>query len=252
MHTPEFEANLTNLRRDGFLLIPQAIDQETVSAWKTILYDMYEKEAYCGRNGVGNVYFNKLLAQQSALTQALIAQDKVAPYLKAIMGKQCQLRSVRAHVNPAEYRQEWHMDFYDYYYQAEKAEALQPATAVCLNTTFYLTDNPPERARLTFVDNYLNRPIPAELIPHLGYTEDRSNPFQQWLMMNKPTLIYTQWLAMRSSSILIFPIKGPKWGPDPEGEIRANPGLTLSTKSHVPRHSLCQRPPIYARYVALS
>lgn len=221
MHTPEFEANLTNLRRDGFLLIPQAIDQETVSAWKTILYDMYEKEAYCGRNGVGNVYFNKLLAQQSALTQALIAQDKVAPYLKAIMGKQCQLRSVRAHVNPAEYRQEWHMDFYDYYYQAEKAEALQPATAVCMNTTFYLTDNPPERARLTFVDNYLNRPIPAELIPHLGYTEDRSNPFQQWCDEQAHVDLH----PMAGDAVIFYshiPHQGAKMGPDPEGEIRAN------------------------------
>ncbi|MBT5830771.1 MAG: hypothetical protein HOH77_11335, partial [Candidatus Latescibacteria bacterium] len=104
-----FEANLKDLESNGFLLIKNAIDQDVVEQWKSILYDMYDKEAYEINNSVGNVAFEKLLQLQPELSKDLIGHESVAPYLKAIMGKQCQLRSFRAHVNPREYLQEWHM-----------------------------------------------------------------------------------------------------------------------------------------------
>ena len=217
----QFEKNLAGLNRDGFLLIPQALDQETVSQWKEVLYGMYDQEAYCGRNGVGNVYFNKLLAQQPEMTRPLLHHPQVAPYLKAVLGKQCQLRSVRAHVNPADYVQEWHMDFYDYYYQVEKSGAGQPILALCMNITFYFTDNTPDRARLTFLDGYLDKPIPDELVPHMGYTEDRTNRFQQWCDQQTHVDLH----PMAGDAVIFYshiPHQGAKLGPDPEDEIRAN------------------------------
>jgi len=216
-----FEENLAKLKRDGVLLVPHVLDAEVVSKWKEILYGMYERQEYDGRNGVGNVYFNRLLGQQSEMTRGLMVHPSVAPYLRAIMGKQCQLRSVRAHVNPEDYTQEWHMDFYDYYYQAEKSEAQQPLLGLCMNVTFYLTDNTPDRARLTFLEGYLDKPIPDELVPHMGYTEDRTNRFQRWC----DEQVHVDLHPMAGDAVVFYshiPHQGAKLGPDPEGEIRAN------------------------------
>ncbi|MEZ4863626.1 MAG: phytanoyl-CoA dioxygenase family protein [Caldilineaceae bacterium] len=217
----DFTENLATLKRDGFLLLPQVLDRATVEQWKGILYALYDRGAYEISNGVGNVAFEKLLALEPELSKQLLAHPSVAPYLKTILGKQCQLRSMRAHVNPADYTQEWHMDFYDYYYQEAKAEAENPARALCMNTTFYLTDNTPDRARLTFLKNYMHQPIPDELVAHMGYTEDRANPFQVWCDNQEHVNLYPM-----AGDVVIFyshiPHQGAKLGPDPEGEIRAN------------------------------
>ena len=117
------EQNMAQLKRDGFLLIPQALDLAVVEQWKKVLYDLYAQKRYEISNGVGNVAFDKLLQIEPEMAKALIGHPSTSPYLRAILGKQCQLRSLRAHVNPGAYTQEWHMDFYDYYYQAEKAAA---------------------------------------------------------------------------------------------------------------------------------
>lgn len=113
------------------------------------------------------------------------------------------------------------MDFYDYYYQTEKAEAEQPARALCMNTTFYLTDNTPKRARLTFVKDYLERPVPEELVPYLHYTEDRSDPFQVWCDNAERVDLH----PMAGDMVLFYshiPHQGAKISADPAGEIRAN------------------------------
>ena len=157
-----FEENLAQLERDGFLLIKNVLDMETVQKWRDSLYGRYNRGEYDRRNSVGNVSYNQLLEQEPEMTRALIAHPSVAPYLKATLGKQCQLRSVRAHLNPDDYTQEWHMDFYDYWYQQEKVDASRFVQGFCMNTTFYLTDNTPERARLTFVKDLCHRPIPEE------------------------------------------------------------------------------------------
>ncbi len=221
MSDPTFSENLAKLQKNGFLLISQALDAETVNQWKKVLYEMYDQEAYDGRNGVGNVYFNQLLAQHPEMTKALYGHASVAPYLQAVLGKQCQLRSVRAHVNPADYRQEWHMDFYDYYYQVEKAGAQQPVMGLCMNTTFYFTDNTPDRARFTFLDGYMDKPIPDWLVPYLGYTEDRENRFQRWCDEQPHADLH----PMAGDAVVFYshvPHQGAKLGSDPEGEIRAN------------------------------
>ena len=217
----EMQKQFDKLNRHGFILIPNALPEEKVEQWKSVLYAYYDRGAYEISNGVCNVAFEKLLALEPELAGELVGHESVAPYLQAVMGKQCQLRSLRAHVNPAAYLQEWHMDFYDFYYQEEKAEALNPMHGLCLNSTFYLTDNTPERARLTFVKNYLDRPVPEELIPFLRYTEDRSDPFQRWC--DDQELEHLHPLA--GDAVVFYshiPHQGAKIGPDPEGEIRAN------------------------------
>ncbi len=217
----EFQERLDQLNRDGFILIPNALPPERVEQWKTVLYALYDRDAYEISNSVGNVAFEKLLALEPELSGDLIGHESVAPYLHAVMGKQCQLRSLRAHVNPAEYLQEWHMDFSDYYYQVEKSEAKNPMLGLCLNSTFYLTDNTPDRARLTFVKSYFDRPVPEDLIPFLRYTEDRNDPFQRWCDQQELTHLY----PMAGDAVVFYshiPHQGAKMGPDPEGEIRAN------------------------------
>ena len=221
LHSTVTHERLAQLNRDGFILIPNALPAERVEQWKTILYALYDRGSYEISNGVGNVAFEKLLALEPELAGELVGHESVAPYLQAIMGKQCQLRSVRAHVNPAAYLQEWHMDFYDYYYQAEKSEAKNPTLGLCVNSTFYLTDNTPDRARLTFVKNCVDRPVPQELIPFLRYTEDRNDPFQRWCDQQELAHLY----PMAGDAVIFYshlPHQGAKIGPDPEGEIRAN------------------------------
>ncbi len=215
------EQAIAQLKQDGFLLIPQALEPATVAQWKEVLYDLYARKQYEISNGVGNVAFEKLLLIQPELAKGLMAHPSTAPYLQAIMGQQCQLRSLRAHVNPGAYTQEWHMDFYDYYYQAEKAAAADPLLALCMNATFYLTDNTPDHGRLTFVKGYMDRPIPDELRPNLHYTEDRNDPFQRWCEEQERVDLH----PMAGDAVIFFshiPHQGAKFGVDPEGQMRAN------------------------------
>ena len=208
-----FEKNLAQLERDGFLLIKNVLDMETVQKWQDSLYGRYERGEYDRRNSVGNVSYNQLLEQEPEMTRALIAQPSVAPYLKATLGKQCQLRSVRAHLNPDDYTQEWHMDFYDYWYQEEKVDASRCVQGFCMNTTFYLTDNTPERARLTFVKDLCHCPIPEELREHLWYRDDRNNPFQRWCDEQPHADLY----PMSGDAVVFYshiPHQGAKMGPD--------------------------------------
>ena len=215
------EQNMAQLKRDGFLLIPQALDLAVVEQWKKVLYDLYAQKRYEISNGVGNVVFDKLLQIEPEMAKALIGHPSTSPYLRAILGKQCQLRSLRAHVNPGAYTQEWHMDFYDYYYQAEKAAAEQPSIALCMNATFYLTDNTPDHGRLTFVKGYLDQPVPDYLRPNLRYTEDRNDPFQRWCDEQNRADLH----PMAGDAVVFFshvPHQGAKFGIDPDGQMRAN------------------------------
>ena len=113
------------------------------------------------------------------------------------------------------------MDFADYHYQERKAQAARPLRALCMNTTFYLTDNTPERGRLTFLKNYVDRLLPEELLPHVYYTDDRSNRFQAWCDAQPQEHLYP-----RAGDAIVFlshiPHQGVKFGDDPEDDIRAN------------------------------
>jgi len=212
---------LDQLERDGYVLIEGALSPQETELVRQRVDHAREMGWEEGLNAVGNMWFDSLLDREPETFAPLVGHPSVRPYLEGMMGKQCQLRSLRAHINPGPYLQEWHMDFYDFYYQKEKAEAQNPTHGLCLNSTFYLTDNTPDRARLTFVKNYLDRPVPEELIPFLRYTEDRSDPFQRWC--DDQELEHLHPLA--GDAVVFYshiPHQGAKIGPDPEGEIRAN------------------------------
>ena len=214
-------AGLAELERDGFLLVPGALDAEAVAWWKRTLYDLYRGGRNEIDNSVGNVAFESLLELEPERSRLLVGHASVAPYLKAILGKQCQLRSLRAHMNPRAYLQEWHMDFTDYQYQERRSEAGRPLRALCMNTTFYLTDNTPERGRLTFLTGYIDRPIPDEILPYVQYTDDRSNRFQAWCDEQSQAHLY----PMAGDAVVFFshiPHQGAKFGDDLEDDIRAN------------------------------
>ena len=212
---------LEDLERDGFLLVSSALDAKAVAWWKGTLYGLHR----CGlneiSNSVGNVAFESLLTLAPKQSRLLVGHSSVAPYLKAFLGKQCQLRSLRAHMNPRAYLQEWHMDFGDYQYQERKSEAGRPLRALCMNTTFYLTDNVRERGRLTFLKGYVDRPIPDDILPYVRYNDDRSNPFQEWCDAQPQVHLY----PMAGDAVVFFshiPHQGAKFGDDPEDDIRAN------------------------------
>ena len=159
-------------------VVKKALDKDQVSVWKEKLYSLYINQKYEIKNTVGNVAFEKLLEIEPHLSRELIGHKSVAPYLKYFLGKQCQLRSLRAHINPGTYLQEWHMDFYDYWYQQESSQANVPLKGLCMNTKFYLTDNTPEKGRLRFLTEFLDKPTPENLRSHAHYTDDRKNLFQ--------------------------------------------------------------------------
>jgi len=133
------------------------------------------------------------------------------------------------------------MDFYDYHYQREKAEGDQPLVGLCMNTTFYLTDNPPERGRLTFLKDYFKQPIPDGMIQHMGYTDDCSNPFQTWCDSQKHVDLHPQ-----AGDVVLFyshvPHQGAKVGEDPEGCPRANVVLHYQQNPMFPGISFVSNP----------
>ncbi|MCE9591598.1 MAG: phytanoyl-CoA dioxygenase family protein [Planctomycetes bacterium] len=233
------QRNLDTLIADGFLLLPGALDMPTVQAWRDCLRKHHDAKAWDIRNNVGNVAFDRLLEREPALAKPLVGHASVAPYLRALLGRQCQLRSLRAHVNPAAYTQEWHMDFYNYWQQ--ESEGRFAVRGLCINTTFYLTDNTPESGRLTFLKDYRNRPIPAEFKDNQYYTEDRNNPFQKWCEAQPQTHLH----PMSGDAVIFFshvPHQGAKLRDDAPGTMRANIVLHYQTNPMYPGISFVSQP----------
>lgn len=227
----DFQKNLDALVNDGYVLIPGALDATTVQAWRAALQKQYDAKAWDIRNNVGNVAFDRLLEREPALARPMVGHASVAPYLKALLGKQCQLRSLRAHVNPAAYTQEWHMDFYNYWQQEN--EGKYAVRGLCINTTFYFTDNTPQTGRLTFLKDYRNRPVPEEFKHNQYYTEDRNNPFQKWCDAQPQVHLHPM-----SGDVVIFlshvPHQGAKLRDDAPGTMRSNVVLHYQTNPMYP------------------
>ena len=106
------------------------------------------------------------------------------PYLEGMMGKQCQLRSLRAHINPGPYLQEWHMDFYGYWQEKREVEKYRFAvSSIGVNATYYFQDNAPGSGHLKYVkDGHLVEP------PHL-YPLDRPK-FEAWCEAQEHVILY--------------------------------------------------------------
>jgi Phytanoyl-CoA dioxygenase (PhyH) len=181
----DLEGTLDQLDRDGFLLIEGALSPEETEQCRVRLNRARELGWQEGLNEVGNMWFDHLLEQDPEVFRPLIAHPSVRPYLEALMGPQCQVRSLRAHINPGPYLQEWHMDFYGYWSQPQARLALR---GVGVNSTFYFQDNGPGVAYLKFVKNG-HRAEPPGLRPELvrGYG---TNEFRAWCDAQEHVVLY--------------------------------------------------------------
>ena len=122
------------------------------------------------------MWFDSLLERDPETFRPLIAHPSVRPYLEALLGPQCQLRSLRAHINPGPYLQEWHMDFYGYWRQPKRRLTVR---GVGINTTFYFQDNGPDLAHLKFVKGgHLSEPLGLDpkLVRGYGMNENGNVP----------------------------------------------------------------------------
>ena len=151
---------LDQLDRDGYLLIEGALTPDETEHIRQRINYARQQGWEEGRNKVGNMWFDTLLEREPESYRPLVGHSSVRPYLEGLMGKQCQFRSFRAHINPGPYLQEWHLDFHGYWYEKEQAKKYRYAhSVVSFNTTFYFQDNGPGLGHLKFVKNgHLSEP----------------------------------------------------------------------------------------------
>jgi hypothetical protein len=181
----ELEARLDQLDRDGFLLIQGALTPEETERVRGRINRAREMGWEEGLNEVGNMWFDHLLEQDPETFKPLVAHSSVLPYLDALMGPQCQLRSFRAHINPGAYLQEGHMDFYGYWRQPKRRLTFR---GVGVNTTFYFQDNGPGLGHLKFVKGgHLSEPPGLDPALVRGYG---MNPFREWCEKSEHEIMY--------------------------------------------------------------
>jgi hypothetical protein len=179
------DEQLDQLERDGFLLLSNALSPDEVEQLRAKLNYGREQNWQQGLNQVGNMWFDLLLEQDAKTFKPLVAHPSVRPYLEGAMGPQCQLRSLRGHINPGPYLQEWHMDFYGYWHQPLRRFT---SRGVGINTTFYFQDNGPELAHLKFVKGgHLAEPPGLDPAKFHGY--DR-NEFRDWCEAQEHVVLY--------------------------------------------------------------
>ena len=165
MNDRNVQEKLYQLERNGYLLIAGALSPEVTEHLRQRVNCAREQGWEEGLNSVGNMWFDTLLDREPDTYQPLVGHPSVRPYLEGMMGKQCQLRSFRAHINPGPYLQEWHLDFYGYWHEKREAEKYPYAVAtISFNTTFYFQNNRPGSGHLKFVRNG-HRVEPEHLYP---------------------------------------------------------------------------------------
>ncbi len=143
---------MDRLEEDGFVVVGGALPPEEVATVRERVDHAREQGWEEGLNAVGNMWFDSLLDREPEVFGPLVGHPGIRPVLEGMMGPQCQLRSLRAHINPGPYHQEWHLDFYGYWEEKRRAGGYRLAVPpVSVNTTFYLQDNDPEVAYLKFV-----------------------------------------------------------------------------------------------------
>ena len=145
---------LDELEQNGFVCVEGAMTQEETERVRKRINHAREKGWEEGLNAVGNLWFDTLLDREPETYRSFVGHKGVRALLEGMMGSQCQLRSLRAHINPGPYLQEWHLDFYGYWQERRQAEKSRLAVApVGINTTFFFQDNDPGIAHLKFVKN---------------------------------------------------------------------------------------------------
>jgi hypothetical protein len=206
----DLEARLDELDREGFLHLPGALSPAEVTRIRARIEYAREQGWQEGLNPVGNMWFDHLLEQDEATFRPLVAHSSVRPYLDALMGPQCQLRSLRAHINPGPYLQEWHMDFYGYWQQPQRRLTQR---GVGINTTFYFQDNGPGLGWLKFVRRgHLSEPPGLDRTQFRGY---EVNGFRAWCEAQEHVVLYP-----KAGDVLLFyshiPHQGAKDDPHME------------------------------------
>jgi len=178
------QQDLEKLQENGYLHIEGALSPEENELLRQRINHAREMGWEEGLNAVGNMWFDTLLDREPEHFSSLVGHPGVRPYLEGMMGPQCQLRSLRAHINPGPYHQEWHLDFYGYWEEKRKAEKFPLAVPpVGINATFYFQDNGPGIAYLKYVKRgHLSEP------PHL-YPMDRPK-FEEWCYAQEHEVIY--------------------------------------------------------------
>ena len=134
--TAAIASQLDPLEADGFLLVAGALSSDEVEHLRQRINNAREQGCVEGLNAVGNMWFDSLLDREPENYAPLVGHQRIRPYLEGMLGKQCQLRSFRAHINTGPYLQEWHMDFYGYWEEKRQAEKWRLAVPpVGVNTT---------------------------------------------------------------------------------------------------------------------
>ena len=96
MHTMEnIESKLDRLEQDGFILIEGALSPEETEHIRQRINYAREMGWEEGLNAVGNMWFDTLLDREPETYAPLVGHPNIRPYLEGMMGKQCQLRSLR-------------------------------------------------------------------------------------------------------------------------------------------------------------
>lgn len=183
----DIKQRLEEFEENGFILIPGALTPEETERCRVALNEARANGWEEGLNHVGNMWFDCLLDRMPEIFGPLIGHPSVAPYLKALYGPQCQLRSLRGHINPGPYLQEWHLDFYGYWRQNDKALYASKATGI--NTTFYFQDNGPDIAHLTYVKGGHRIPPPDEVVHPDGWSVSEA-AFNAWADSLEHVILY--------------------------------------------------------------
>ena len=146
------EAKLDQLEEDGFITVENALTPAETEHVRQRINHARAMGWEEGLNDVGNMWFDSLLDREPDTYAPLVGHPGIRPILEGMMGRQCQLRSFRAHINPGPYLQEWHLDFYGYWQEIrDLGHARLAVQPVGINTTFYFQDNGPDLAHLKFV-----------------------------------------------------------------------------------------------------
>ena len=181
----DMKDKLAQLQQEGFVLIEGALSPEETENIRQRINYAREQGWEEGLNAVGNMWFDTLLDREPDTYESLVGHSSVRPYLEGLMGKQCQLRSLRAHINPRSLSPRVAHGFL----RLLAGTAVCRGTSICDGTLSGLTRHtifrimPPGEGHLKFIKGgHLSEP------PHL-YPLDRPK-FEAWCEAQEHVILY--------------------------------------------------------------